>query len=85
MEVKIIIQYNGKYQTKTGIQSEEVIIKEDIKEACHEIQEYLLRSYRIEPPYLLMVRDMHMIGAVKKNLKLADGDIFRVMPFLSGG
>lgn len=85
MIITITIKYNGKYSVRTGIESEEILVDDQISEAYKSIMDHLKLKYQIVPPFLLMVRGMHIIGAVKKDIKLNDGDIFQVLPFLSGG
>lgn len=85
MAVKILIRYNGKYIDKAGVQSEEFFVSDQIGEAYRSIVEFVKQNHGIEPPFLLMVRGMHVMGAVKKDIRLVDGDTFQILPFLSGG
>lgn len=85
MNVDIVIRYNGKYRAKAGVQSEELAVSENVEEAYRFIMDHLQQNHGIEPPFLLMVRNMHVIGAVKKNIRLTNGDVFQVLPFMSGG
>lgn len=85
MSVRVEIKYNGKYIIKAGVRSEEISVSENIDDAYKAIMEHLKQKHAIEPPFLLMVRNMHVMGAVKKNLQLCEGDSFNVLPFLSGG
>lgn len=85
MIVSVKIYYNGKYMAKAGVQSEEIKVDCNINHAYKAIMEYLQQEYGIEPPFLLMVRGMHVMGAIKKEIQLCEGDAFHVLPFLSGG
>lgn len=85
MIITITIKYNGKYSVRAGKRSEEILVDDQINEAYKSIMDHLKLRYQIVPPFLLMVRGMHIMGAVKRNIKLNDGDVFQVLPFLSGG
>lgn len=85
MDVTIKVEYHGVYAHKTGNQTEVLLVNEDIKEAYRYIIEYLKEKHGLEPPFILMVGNMHIIGAVKKGTLLKDGDTFKLFPFMSGG
>ena len=85
MIVKIEIKYYGKYYKKTGSYSEELFVDDDINNAYKAIMEFLKQQRNIDPPFLLMIRGAHVVGAIKKGMQLREGDVFSVMPFLSGG
>ena len=83
--VSVKIYYNGKYMAKAGVQSEEIKVDRDINHAYKAIMEHLQQEHGIAPPLLLMVRGMHVMGAIHKKVRLSEGDVFQVLPFLSGG
>ncbi|HYE69581.1 MAG TPA: hypothetical protein VEA58_13270 [Anaerovoracaceae bacterium] len=85
MIVKIEIKYYGKYYAKTGLLSEEIFVDDEMNHAYKAIMDYLKRKRNIDPPFLLMIRGEHVMGAIKKGMQLREGDVFSVIPFLSGG
>ena len=83
IEIKLI--YLGIYQRKTGKNQESLLVDEDIEIADKFIIAYLNDMYGLKPPFSLLVNGMHMVGAIKKGVRLQDGDELKLIPFLSGG
>ena len=85
MSVKIKLEYYGRYAAKAGLKNEEVSVSENIAATYEHLVKYLKEKYGFEPPFVLMLNNMHIIGAVKENIRLKDGDVFKLLPFMSGG
>lgn len=85
MPVMIKIRYYGRYADRAGLAEEQLDVDPDVGNACQAVAGHLARKYGIEPPYNLLINDKHMIGAMKAGLRLKDGDVFHVLPFMSGG
>ncbi len=85
MNVTIKIKYMGRYAKKTGVRIEELKVNENIEEAYQYLVKYFKEKYDFDPPYILMVNNMHIIGAIKNNIPLKNGDVFKLLSFISGG
>lgn len=82
--VNVKIAYFGRFRDKAGLE-EELSVDEDIANAWGFILKHLKNSYGFTPPFIMMVNNMHINGALKENIRLKDGDSFKLIPFLSGG
>ncbi len=85
MEVSIVIKYYGRYRKITGLNEEKITVSSNIKDSSEAITRYLSEKYAICPPYSLLVGKVHMRKAIKDNIKLNDGEVIILLPFLSGG
>ena len=85
MCTKIELIYFGIYQRKTGKHQESLLVDEDIETTVEFIKAYLNDMYGLKPPFSLLINGMHMVGAIKKGIRLKGGDELKLIPFLSGG
>jgi len=83
--VRIKVIYHGSCAAEAGVDSDELEISSDIKVAYEFLIRHLTNDKGFKPPFLLLVRDQNITGAIKKNIKLIDGDVFHVIPHISGG
>ena len=85
--MKVRIEYNGHYASKAGKLAEMIETSSDLVQAYHEIVQYFLDAYAITPPFILMLGNKHIEGAIRqrKEVPLNSDDVFKLIPFLSGG
>lgn len=83
--ITVKIEYLGGYAARTGVKTEELSVNENIEDAYRDLIKYLKEKHDIQPPFVLMHGNMHIIGAVKSNIPVKPGDVFKILPFLSGG
>ena len=85
MPMKIIMAYLGGYQKQTGLPQETVEVSGSLRDAVEQVQAHLRDHYEIQPPYIMIYANKHIIGALKQQLPLRENAVFRIMPFVSGG
>ncbi|MDO4270146.1 MAG: hypothetical protein Q4C72_04380 [Eubacteriales bacterium] len=87
MQVEVTIKYGGHYASLTGCPQESIAVDDHVTAACEQVQRHVRQRYQICPPYILLVGNQHMIGACKKrqNQPIRQGEIFQLLPFVSGG
>lgn len=81
------IEYFGHFIDLAGKASELFETSSDLRQAYTELLDYLKKSYAIGPPFILMIGNQHILGALKKrgDLPLGPDEVFRLIPFMSGG
>lgn len=85
--LKVKIEYHGRYRNLTGVESEMIELPLLLPQAYENLRNYVRDKYAINPPYIMMINNMNIIGALKKdrNYLLKEEDIFKIIPFISGG
>ena len=85
MMVKVNIKYLSKYKQLANKNEEELHVDEDMEKTYQTIVGYLNEKYEIKVPYILMINAMHINDALAKKVKIVNGDVFTIFPFMSGG
>lgn len=87
MQVEVMLKYGGHFAVQTGCAQEPLEVDEQVEAACGQVQRFVQQRYQICPPYILLVGNQHMIGACKKrkDQPLQRGEVFQLLPFVSGG
>ena len=87
MQVEVMLKYVGHFAVQTGCPCEPLEVDEQVATACEQVQRFVRQRYQICPPYILLVGNQHMIGACKnrKDRPLRPGEVFQLLPFVSGG
>lgn len=85
--ITVTVEYFGRYMNTTGRKTELLQVPPTLSNAYEKIQEYLSEKYGIVPPYIIMANNMSIIGALKKDkdMRLTENDVFKLVPFISGG
>ncbi len=85
--IKVKIEYHGRYKNSTGVESEIIELPHLLPQAYENLRNNLLDKYAISPPYIMMINNKNIIGALKKdsNYILKEEDFFKIIPFISGG
>lgn len=81
------IEYLGHFMDLTGQSCDTIETSTNLRQAYHEVLSYLHRQYGIEPPMIMLLGDKHITGAIKQrgDEPLHPQDVFKVIPFMSGG
>lgn len=85
MPVSVIIRYYGRFAERTGRAEEPLEVDSEIAKAYQAVAAHLAANYKIQPPYNIIINEKHLMGAIKLKMLLQDGDVFHVLPFMSGG
>jgi len=87
LNTKVEVVFIGRYATQLNISSEYVCVHSDISQGCNDVQKHLENKYNILPPYMLLINGIHSISACRTNpdTLLKDGDVFKLIPYISGG
>lgn len=85
--LKVKIEYHGRYTNLTGVKSEMVGLPLLLPQAYDNLRNYVRDKYDISPPYIMMINNKNIIGALKKdcNYILKKEDVFKIISFISGG
>lgn len=84
--LKVKITYHGRYTSLTGVESEMLELPLLLSQSYENLRGYLRDKYAINPPYIMMINNMNIIGALKKDKYiLKEEDVIKIIPFISGG
>lgn len=86
-EVEIVIEYFGWYAEKAGKNSETLRVSSRLSEAYDTITGHVMQTYGMNPPYIMLLGNKHIQHVLKRqsNLVLNGNEVFKILPFLSGG
>jgi len=86
-EIAVTIEYHGRFRELAGLKQEIVTVSPGLSTAHTQVCAHVKERYGIEPPYILMVRNLNIIGALKAdaNKPLTNEDVFKFIPIISGG
>ncbi|MBS4023235.1 MAG: hypothetical protein KGZ79_12585 [Dethiobacter sp.] len=85
--ISVYLEFTGYYAKLIKGKQTQIRVNTKLTVAVKEIQQYL-RGYGIrDSSYILMLGEKNAIYPSKEaeNIDLVEGDIFRVVPFISGG
>jgi molybdopterin converting factor small subunit len=86
-EVAVTIEYYGRFRELVGSKQEIIHVSPVLATAHTQVCAHVKEHHGIMPPYILMVRNLNIIGALKvnSNQSLTDEDVFKFLPTISGG
>jgi len=85
--VAVTLEYHGRFRQMAGADREVVPVPPTLAEAVSAVGGYVQERYGITPPYIMMINNRHVVGAMKHEgaRPLKESDVFRLLPVISGG
>jgi molybdopterin converting factor small subunit len=85
--VSVTLEFHGRFRQMAGADRESVPVPPALAEAVSAVGSYVRERYGITPPYIMMVNNRHVVGAMKQEgaRPLTESDVFRLLPVISGG
>ncbi len=83
--VEVSIRYIGYYKKLAKKQTEQFLAQPDLAFTFERLKTHLTKVHGIQPPYNVLVNGKNVTFAINSGMKLNGGEVFSVMPHISGG